>query len=283
MSDITTSYTYTDGLALDPDGHNSNIYDGSQPSPNGIMSTVNGGLSATNLDDKFAAHPEHIQTEQHAISDQEGMRQRVDTFAEAFAAGEGSGDYSVVKFVAGVTSPAPLSRWFPVPGCGIRFYQPFTASVVLWQWSFFFHPARLSMVNQEAGGGNENTVVDFKENCEIGLAAMVDGALVEHTRRQTKMFMVAREADVHKGFLTSGSAAGGRTAEWWDMCHLQKNVTRGWHDLQLMIYMERFSRDNALQQYTLIRNGVAADPESNIALGGRASFGIRNARVLTLL
>ena len=92
MADITTSYTYNDGQTLDPDGHNSNIYDGSQPSPNGIMSTVNGGLSTENLDSKFAAHPAHIQTEQQSLTRQEGTRLRVDAFAEALATGEGSGD-----------------------------------------------------------------------------------------------------------------------------------------------------------------------------------------------
>ena len=50
-----------------------------------------------------------------------------------------------------------------------------------------------------------------------------------------------------------------------------------------MIYMERFSRDNALHKLGLIRNGVAMDPAANIGLGNRATFGIRNARVLTLL
>ena len=119
------------------------------------------------------------------------MRARIDAFSDAFGAGEGSGEYSVVNQntdpnAGPVTSPAPLSRWLPVPGCGVRVYVPYNVSVALWQWSFFFHPARLSMVSQAGVGAD--AAVNLKEVCEIGLAAMLDGALVEHSRRQTKVF-----------------------------------------------------------------------------------------------
>ena len=70
MADITTSYTYNDGQPLSPDGHNQNIYDAEYPSPNGIMSTANGGLTQENLASTFVAHPEHIQIEQQSISAQ---------------------------------------------------------------------------------------------------------------------------------------------------------------------------------------------------------------------
>jgi hypothetical protein len=287
MADITTSYVYNDGQTLNPDGHNQNIYDAEYPASNGIMSTVNGGLDAINLDSQFAVYPEHIQMEQQSISAQEGTRVRVDAFADAFATGQGSGEYGVLttntdSAKGPITEPAPLSKWFPVPGCGIRVYVPYDVSVALWQWSFFFHPARLSMVSQDSTAASDECI-NLKEVCEIGLAAMLDGALVEHSRRQTKVFAVSKEAEVFGGFLTSGSAKGGRTAEWWDMAHMETDVSAGWHDIQLMIYMERFARENYIHDLTLIRNGEYLSYESAVSLGGRATFGIRNARVLTLL
>jgi hypothetical protein len=70
-------------------------------------------------------------------------------------------------------------------------------------------------------------------------------------------------------------------------------LTRGWHDLQLMVYIERFTRDNGSINYQPTRNGV---PMIEGVAGGvgspvlirtilfaRATFGIRNARVLTML
>ena len=67
-------------------------------------------------------------------------------------------------------------------------------------------------------------------------------------------------------------------------------LAKGWHDIQLVVYMERFLRTSASQEYTPIRNGVpmtawndSGEESIRIKLLARCTFGIRNARVLTLL
>ena len=108
MADINVSYVYSDGQILVPESHNENIYDGSLPTSNGIMSTANGGLTSGNLVSTFQVRPEHIQTEQVAITRSEGTRTRVDCFADAFAKGEGAAARSVTD--------ATLEFWSTIPG-----------------------------------------------------------------------------------------------------------------------------------------------------------------------
>ena len=271
MADINVSYVYSDGQILVPESHNENIYDGSLPTSNGIMSTANGGLTSGNLVSTFQVRPEHIQTEQVAITRSEGTRTRVACFADAFAKGEGAAARSVTD--------ATLEFWSTIPGFGIRFYQPYDASAAMWQWSMYLLPLRITVLDQT--GAAEDEAVGVKEGCEIGIAALLDGVLLPHTRRLTKSKLVARDPVVHKGFFAH--TYGGRTADWWDMHHLATNITRGWHDLQLMVYMERFQSHNSYQEYTPYRNGEAIDDGAKIRLSGLITFGIRNTRVLTLL
>ena len=272
MADINVSYVYQDGQILIPDSHNKNIYDGSLPTPNGIMSTANGGLSANNLKSTFKVQPEHIQTEQVAITRSEGTRVRIDCFADAFSRGEGTSSATVAN--------APIGLWTAIPGHGLRFYQPYAASVVMWQWSMYLLPSRITMLHQQ-GITNEDTYTDIKENCAIGIAAMLDGSLLDHTRRATKGKLIMRDPAEYKGI--AAHTYGGRTADWWDMHHLATNVSQGWHDIQLMVYMESFLNHNTYQEYTPIRNGKSLTNGGKIRLSGRITFGIRNARVLTLL
>lgn len=274
MGTITTSYTYTEGSTLDTAAHNTNIYSAESADSVGIMSTTNGGLSLdysdadANTHTSFLLQPEHVQTEQVSSGEQEGTKERVDCFADAFAKGSSSGsNYGT----------ADVEYWQPVPGCGLRFYQSYSASLCFWQWSVYFLPARVSVVTQTAGADEFDSL---KEVAEVNLCMQIDGTIVDHTRRQTPVARVARDRDTHKGFLAS--AYGGRTARCWDMCH-QSTLAVGWHDMQLMVNMESLSRNNISIQYAVIRNGEAMDPEATIQLIDRCTFGVRNARVLVVL
>lgn len=281
MADITTSYTYTDGLTLDPDGHNQNIYDASQPAPNGIMSTANGGLSSDNLGTNFKAQPEHIQTEQVSIARAESARERIDCFIDGFGKGGASQTYNVAN--------APQEQWTAVPGCALRFYQPYDARVALWQWSMFFHAARVSIM----AVAGDDTINGIKETPEMGLAMMLDGVLLDHTRRTTKNPLLGIENTASAPdpqFPVGYNNGGGRTADYWDMCHMSEGLTRGWHDLQLVVFMERLNLENVYIKHKPIRCGIAVTTGGPtdaafcvIKLGMRVTFGFRNARVLTLL
>ena len=274
MGTITTSYTYTDGSTLDPSAHNTNVYSAEDGTSVGIMSTANGGLSLdysdsdVNTHTSFLLQPEHVQTEQVSSGEQEGTKERIDCFADAFAKGSSSDSDNAT---------AGAAYWQPVPGCGLRFYQPYSASLCLWQWSVYFLPARVSMVTQTGGADVFDRI---KEVAEVNLCMQIDGTIVDHTRRQTPVSHVARDPEHHKGFFAS--AYGGRTARCWDMCH-QSTLAVGWHDMQLMINMESLSRDNISTEYALIRNGEAMDPAATIQLINRCTFGVRNARVLVVL
>jgi hypothetical protein len=213
---------------------------------------------------------------------------------------------------------ATVDYWVPVPGCALRFWQPYDATVAVWQWSMFFHPARMKMLRQytdedgaadnpytTANVADNNCWYDMKDACGLGLAVMIDGVMVDHTRRQTQVESAVRDNNTsltnYKGF--ASRAYGGRTAQWWDMHHMSAptyssddgsvsapGLAKGWHDIQLVVYMERFLRTSASQEYTPIRNGVpmtawndSGEESIRIKLLARCTFGIRNARVLTLL
>ena len=281
MADITPSYTYTDGATLDTDGHNKNIYQSDSTASEGIMSTANGGLDSNNLKSSFRVQPEHVQVEQVVIGRQETMTQRVDCFGDAFARGA-PGNYSMnTSNVANATT----EKWVAVPGCGIRYYQPYDCTLALWQWSVFFHPARVSVTQLTTS--DEEEFEDIREELDIGLAIKLDGTILDHTRRQVPVQWVARDkaytgsGSPHLGFLVS--TYGGRTAQWWDMSHLATTVSSGYHDIQLVIYMERFSRDKTTITYTPVRNGESLEDAASIRMFARCSFGVRNARVLSIL
>jgi hypothetical protein len=298
MSTITQPYVPTDGHTLDVDSYNRLIYDGGGGS-NGIMSVANGGLDSANLNTNFKIQPEHIQPESMVIGRQESSRVRVDCFSDLFAkAGTDSTDP-----VTGDTmtyAEATGDYWVPVPGCALRFWQPYDATVAMWQWSMFFHPARMLMVRQYLDGAAAEPIGDRAANqswynikaiCDMGIAVKIDGSLIEHSRRRTQVGLVSRDNNSnlnvdYVGFMSR--AYGGRTAQWWDMHHMSTPLASGWHDLQLVIYMERFLRTSATQTLTPVRNGVSmtdgSDPMSFVAqLFARCTFGVRNARVLTLL
>ena len=299
MGTITQPYVPTDGQALNVDSYNRLIYDATTAS-NGIMSEANGGLDSNNLNPNFKAQPEHIQPEAMVIGRQEESRVRVDCFSDLFAkAGTDSTD--PVTSDTMTYAEATGDYWVAVPGCALRFWQPYDATVALWQWSMFFHPARMLMLRQYVDGepveefndrGVENSWYDRKATCDMGLAVKIDGTLIEHSRRRTQVGLISRDNNSslsasYDGFMSR--AYGGRTAQWWDMQHMSTPLAAGWHDLQLVVYMERFLRTSATQTIVPIRNGVsmAADTPSGgrilAQLFARCTFGVRNARVLTLL
>lgn len=319
MGTISPAFTYTDGQVLSPSGHNSNIYDDTSTA---IMSTANGGLDSNNLNASFKINPEHVQVEAVVIGRQESSRMRIDCFSDAYGkASSQARDPESPNYQMTVAS-AHEGFWAPVPGCALRFWQPYDATVAQWQWSMFFHPARMKMVRQfaplEEGGDsvtieeakNEGTTKDWfdlKDSCGLGLAVLIDGVLIEHTRRQTQVIKIARdnsnalraESEDYKGFFAG--AYGGRTAQWWDMTHMSAPIyagdgsvttpglTQGWHDLQLVVYMEKFFNEHMSIEYTPVRNGVGIEDEDGDTfavrtdLMARCTFGVRNARVLTLL
>jgi len=88
----------------------------------GLMSTLNGRLDYGNLPPEFQLRDFHIQPEQASLARMESMRETTTIYGDG---------------VQGITASADDSSFFTIPGCSLRWYQPYATSVSLLQWSFF--------------------------------------------------------------------------------------------------------------------------------------------------
>jgi|MDSZ01.3.fsa_nt_gb hypothetical protein len=96
----------------------------------GLMSTLNGKLEYVNLNSDFKVKSYHIQPEQASLARMESMRATSTVY--------GNGIPSLVEPVTGnEIREISSGNFFTVPGCSLRWYQPYATSVSLMQWSFF--------------------------------------------------------------------------------------------------------------------------------------------------
>ena len=137
--------------------------DASNPD-SGIMSTLNGRLTVDNLANGFNLKAEHIQPEQATLARSASM---LDT---STVYGNGTMD-PVIGVQAG-------EKFFTLPGCSLRWYQPYATTVSLMNWSFFvsFNSWRGAYLNLE------NELKD-NINTPITLRCMLDNSEVSGTRR----------------------------------------------------------------------------------------------------
>jgi hypothetical protein len=108
QSSVSEPYTASTYASLDLDDLDS-----------GIMSTLNGRLSYENLDSSLEIKDYHIQPEQVSLASSDSMLS------------------SSTIYGTGVPSVGEDENYFTLPGCSVRWYQPFDTSVSLMQWSFF--------------------------------------------------------------------------------------------------------------------------------------------------
>ena len=168
--------------------------------------------------------------------------------SDAFADSANSDDHAAYVTIAGVSC---------------RFFLPWQATVVLWQWTVFAHCFRF-----------RDGVVASATVPGIRIRAAVDGAIVAHTRRTLP------ETAFDDNVALSNSIFGreSRSARSWDMAHLSQNLVAGWHELDVRVYMELVN-----QTETITR--VIGDQTGDYAhqLHHRMTAGISNARALSLL
>lgn len=108
FSDVKEPYTVSTYARLDIGGKDS-----------GLMSTSNGRLSYENFDGDFEVNDYHIQSEQASLARVESM------LATSTVYGNGIPDIR------------DATNFFTLPGCSLRWYQPYATSMSLMQWSFF--------------------------------------------------------------------------------------------------------------------------------------------------
>jgi hypothetical protein len=256
MATITPSTTYTDGAALDIAGHNANIF--SAVSGKGVLSEPNGGLEQVNLDpgsvlpfrEPFRIHDEHVMSEEAVIARQESLTVPMDIFSNAFGdPGVEEDDVREKSFVA-------------IAGLSQRVYVPYDVSAMIWQWSFF-----AAVYRAEIGD----------EAPAIVIRAYLDGQRLDSYIRP----LVASDILSASGVNNAASSNEDIVAMWYDFSKLTKNVSKGYHELSVKVYMARAERRVSFYAEGIIPD--AEDPEDTYyySVHSRVTFGVRNIRCIS--
>jgi len=305
MPTIIPSFTYSDGVVLDPEGHSKNVYD--TTTGRGIMSTTNGGLDTSNLGANFRIHSEHIMPQTALRTSNEFSLEPIDCFEDAFGANTSAGSFSFAT--------APKRLWVPVPGCGLRFYLTSAATCIL-RMGVFCHPFKVAY--RVDSDPDVTTVYD------MAIALKLDGELLLETKRPlppTARYKTAATV-AKKGYIQDVPStldySERPTAAWYDF-HSMETLQAGVHDLQLCLYVENveitreknttgydqfngnsghvklerqrysFTTD---QKVTLLSGAPTPVKESQYGMRAtrrphllfqRATFGVRHARVLAMI
>jgi len=287
MAEIHPSTKYRDSSELDPNQHTNNIH--SHSPQLGIMSEANGRLDSTNLAGDFTIDETHIMREQAALARAEGMRKTTSIYANGVPTPDNE------KFDS--TDP---DKWFVVPGCSLRWYQPYDASATLIHWTVFMTTNRWS-------GWAADIEKDFwRVGPEAAIICAVDGSLVPSTRRYLppSMFHPISPGGAYPGNNAvieggedetveddkegphSGNPryvdSAGHASLHWDLSYLTDTVTKGFHELSVYCRIESV-RSEPMWMQIIGRVGEEMQNTGHFTLTNCVSFGIRGARVLTLL
>jgi hypothetical protein len=264
MATITPSTTYTDGVLLNIAGHNANIF--STTSGKGVLSEPNGGLEQANLDpgslspfrEPFRIYDESVMSEEAVFARQDGLVVPMDLFSDAF------GD-------AGQTEDAFREKSFiTIAGLAQRTYFPYAAAAVIWQWSFFAALYRPVVV----GDGSSSSPGIF-------VRAYLDGQpLASFTR---PLVTSARLSEVGFGanYMRDNEDIEDFTAMWYDFSKLSTNVSAGYHELSIKVYMERAELRASIYADGVFPDADSPDDSFLFDVLSRVTFGVRNARCVS--
>jgi len=249
MATITPQTTYPDGAALDIANHNANIY--SVTLGRGIMSEPNGGLEQANLVSGFTVRAEHIMTEEAVIARADSLTVPMDIYSNGFGVVEDS-----------------ESNYVAVAGLCQRVYIPFDISALVWEWSFFVAAWRPAI-----GYG------DSADLPNLDVRVFVDG--VDYTSMRRPM-------PVSVDLLTGTSTLYDSEqvcANWYDFALLQENVTKGFHEISVKLFMERPIDSTTNKAPTVDVSGALFGPDQSgsdyeCKIHTRISFGTRSSRAI---
>tara|TARA_R100000231_G_scaffold115748_5_gene86189 strand:- start:23 stop:793 length:771 start_codon:yes stop_codon:yes gene_type:complete len=256
MPRIVPPYTYPDGTKLDVESHNEAVFG---ESGTGLMATVDGNLDINNFNENFRIQPEHVMPEQAAIGRQDWDQYETTLFSDGI--GVNQTDFAINRF--------------NVPGCSVRFYQPYDATMALLQWSFFISHTKWRIARTTKQGDN------IEPNMFV--ISQLDGVDLSHTLRPLPISAIT------DGFSSTQDSqvinCEPHNALWFDMSHLEASgLSKGWHELRLQMAMEHVVDNDGsnYQQGFSIKFGKTLR-EFDFYTMQKAAFGIRNARVLTML
>jgi hypothetical protein len=260
MATITPSTTYTDGVLLNIAGHNANIF--STTSGKGVLSEPNGGLEQANLDPgsvvpfraAFAVADEHVMSEEAVFARQDGTTTPMDLFSNAF------GD-------AGQTEDTLREKSFvTIAGLSARVHFPYAVSAALWQWSFFANVYR-AQLDDDADGIIIRAYLDGQPLAAFTRPLVVSAALTPFSSGTGNYPLTSDHEDT--------------TAMWYDFSKLATNVSAGYHELTVKVYMERSSRRTILFSEGIIPDTLDPLDVWAYRVHSRATFGVRNVRCVS--
>lgn len=127
----------------------------------GLMSQINGRLTIDNLSDNFTVKDYHIQPEQASLGRVESMLT------------------SSTVYGSGIPQTQDSDNFFALPGCSLRWYQPYATSMSLMQWSLFFSYNSWRGVYKDKDGENHSGGV----NSLITLRCRLDDTIVPASTR----------------------------------------------------------------------------------------------------
>jgi hypothetical protein len=157
-----------------------------------------------------------------------------------------------------------------VAGLAQRVYIPFDISALVWEWSFFLAPFKVTAVTATA-----HETYDFEFRVEV------DGVNIETARR----FAPNTAANSGIGAVAIEFVNRERVGcTWYDLSYLQKNVSKGWHEISVKLYLQRPQWLTAIGVVPGSWYGPdQAETETGnvgVFLHSRATFGTRSCRAI---
>lgn len=293
MPVLVTPYVYANNATLDAEQHNRNLY--STTPGQGILSEPNGGVGRDKLSSSFEVKTDHLQPEQLVMARAQGSVSTLDNMGDTNFTSAGPVDSTTGEITH--LNVEETMKGQMLPGCGIRIYLPFEASVVLWHASFFWHVSRFAFPDFD--GQTRIPPAIIRTRMEI------DGVGEPHTQRDYPPTVFQKSAeDVSNNERYMNSVLGTHTSalqstetmmsQHRDICHMSGNLSAGFHEMYLSFYVEPRGNLRDLiassADYNLIRNPLYARQNlsvrgadhyiKQIRLENRLTVGCRHARVI---
>lgn len=272
------------------------IYSSELGSDKGLMSNSNGLLTTQNLSKDFLLRAEHIQHEQAMLSRTDSMLDTSTIYGTGIANNTLNSENDTFS----------EERFVNVPGCTLRWYQPYATSVSILQWSFFFSYNNWRGVYRDGSGREYYEGV----NSTMKFRCVVNGDVVPASERVLGQNMfhpvspAARDkssavgpgislypADTDGGDGKSTPDRGGNpryvqteahSAHHVDMHHVAA-LTKGFNEISIQCAALLPQGEAVyLQNVGAFRRGKFK-MAGYFNLVGKLSFGIRNTRVLNFL
>jgi len=256
----------------------------------GLMSMANGRLTTPNLDDGFKVRAEHVQREQACLSSVESMLDTSTIYANGVSGAQ-----------ARAETDSFSGSYFVIPGCSIRWYQPYDTTISMLQWSMFVSFNCWRGVYQDLSGkkiyGGVNGPIKFRcmlNNSEIDASERVLGQNMFHpvspgSRSQGSIegpgltnYPGGSSVEPLRGGNPRYVQTEAHSGVHFDFHHAT-SISKGHNEISLECAMILPDSEAVYVQNVGAFNRGKFKMRGYFNLVGKLSVGIRNARVLNLL